>query len=199
MDARTLFLLLYRPAHGTDAPASPATAVLQGASPEQMRIKLPLHNSIAWILWHIARGEDWGVNTMLRGEEQVLDRDGWNLKLGLTRRDIGAGMSDAEVVELSQGVDLEALRSYFEAVTAETLSFLESFDFDELLKPLDVPSRLALAPDALGPRTQLVRAIVEHQTTSRWFLTTMALNDVRLHWTEAEHVLHLLNPERPVP
>jgi hypothetical protein len=199
MDARTLFLLLYTPAHGTSAPASPATTVLQGVSPEQMRTKLPQHNSVAWIMWHIARGEDWGVNAMLRGVEQVLDREQWNPKLGLTRRDFGAGMSEAEVIELSQKIDLEALASYFEAVTAETLRFLESFDFDELLEPLDVKARLASAPDALGPGSDLLRAVIERQTTKRWFLTTMALNDVRLHWTEAEHVLHLLNRDHPVP
>jgi hypothetical protein len=199
MDARSLFSLLYGPAHGTSAPGSPATAVLQGVSAEQMRIKLPEHNSIAWILWHLARGEDWGVNTMLRGVEQVLDREQWNPRLGLTRRDWGAGMTEAEVIELTQQIDLEALRGYFEAVTAETLRFLETFDFDELLEPLDVKARLALRPDALGPGSELLRAVIERQTTKRWFLTTMALNDVRLHWTEAEHVLHLLNPDRPIP
>jgi hypothetical protein len=199
MDARTLFRLLYDPAHGTSMPGSPATAVLQGISPEQLRITLPHHNSIAWILWHIARGEDWGVNTMLRGVEQVLDREQWNPKLGLTRRDFGAGMTEAEVIDLSQQIDLDALNGYFAAVTAETLRFLETFDFDQLLEPLDVQARLALTPEALGPDSELVRAVIERQTTKRWFLTTMALNDVRLHMTEAQHVLHLLTPERPVP
>jgi hypothetical protein len=136
---------------------------------------------------------------MLRGVEQVLDREQWNPRLGLTRRDFGAGMSEDEVIELSQNVNLEALDGYFQAVTAETLHFLESFDFDELLEPLDVKARLALAPDALRPGSELIRAVIERQTTKRWFLTTMALNDVRLHWTEAQHVLQLLNPDRPVP
>jgi hypothetical protein len=199
MDARTLFRLLYDPTHAASAAAGPATAVLQGLTPEQMRIKLPQHNSIAWILWHIARGEDWGVNTMLRGVEQVLDREQWNPKLGLKRRDFGAGMTESEVIDLSQQIDLDALHGYFAAVTAETVRFLETFDFDELLEPLDVKARLALAPDALGPGSELAREIVERQTTKRWFLTTMALNDVRLHMAEAQHVLRLLQPERAFP
>jgi hypothetical protein len=164
-----------------------------------MRIKLPQHNSIAWILWHIARGEDWAVNTMLRGVDEVLDREQWNPKLGLTRRDWGAGMTEAEVIDLTEQIDLEARRGYFEAVTAETLRFLKTFDFDQLLEPLDAKARLALAPEALGPGSELVRSIIERQTTHRWFLTTMALNDVRLHMTEAQHVVHFAGPRATHP
>ena len=84
-------------------------------SPEQMRVKLPGHNSIAWIIWHIARGEDWGVNVMLRGEEQALTRDDWNRRLGIKRLDIGTGMKEDEVAELTAKIDLGALREYFDA------------------------------------------------------------------------------------
>ncbi len=53
-------------------------------------------------------------------------------------------------------------------------------------------------PEALGPGSVLVQAVIERQTMPRWFLTAMAHDDVRLHVTEAQHMVCLLTPERPV-
>jgi len=57
-------------------------------------------NTVAWLVWHMARVEDVGVNRFVVDRSQVLD-DGWLAKLGVGRRDVGTGMSDAEVDELS--------------------------------------------------------------------------------------------------
>ncbi len=59
MDARSYFLTVYRHAHGDAAyPTSPAYGFLNRVPPEQWRVKFPGQNSIAWNIWHIARGED---------------------------------------------------------------------------------------------------------------------------------------------
>jgi len=195
MDARSYFLTLHQHSHG-DIPGL-GSWMLNLPTPEQMRVNLPGHNSIAWIIWHIARGEDWSVNTMLRGEEQLLTRDDWNRRLGLQRLDWGPGMTDDEMVELTEKIDLTALREYFDAVTADTRRFIASFDFDRLDDPLDVKSRLALAPEALGPGSEMVQRIVESQTTNRWFLNVMTLSDVYLHLGEVGHVFQMVAPDRP--
>src|SRR5579864_6201375 len=123
MDARSYFLSLHRHTHGEGSRT--ARRVFYEATPVQQRMKLPGHNSIAWNMWHIARGEDWGVNAMLRGQEQVLTRDNWNPRLGISRLDFGAGMTEDEVADLGQNIDLDALSRYFAAVTAETRRFVE--------------------------------------------------------------------------
>jgi hypothetical protein len=194
VDARTYFLMLHEHAHGRGK----AARILADPTPEQWRAVLPGHNSIAWIVWHIARGEDWGISAMLQGTEQLLTRDGWDARMGVDRRDFGAGMTPAEVAELSARIDLAALRGYFDAVTAETRRFAAGFDFDTLEAPLDVPARLALAPEALGP-SDLVHRIVEAQTTGRWYLNVLALVDVFHHFEEADHVFRQLRPERQFP
>ena len=125
--------------------------ILQISQPEFLRAKLCGFNSIAWLIWHVARGEDWGINAMVRGEEQVLHRESWGDRLGIERRDWGFGMSDADVAELSQSLDLDALRGYFDAVAAATRSFMETFDFDDLDAPLNVEARLATVPESSGP------------------------------------------------
>ena len=62
MDARDLFLSQHTAVHsvavGGNA-ASAAERVFGGVTDEQMRVR-PREdlNSLAWILWHIARGED---------------------------------------------------------------------------------------------------------------------------------------------
>jgi len=194
MDARTLFLSLHRHAHSDD-PATLAGSILSVA-PELMRIVPPGHNSIAWLLWHIARGEDWGVNAMLRGCEEVLRRDDWGSRMGVPRLDFGAGMTEAEVQEFSRNIDLDALKAYHRAVVEETRTFLESFDFDHLDDPFDAKARLAQIPETIAPGGDLVRAIAESKTTKRWFLTVMAHLDVELHFGEADHVLRIVGSGR---
>jgi DinB superfamily len=176
-----------------------ARRILAEPTPEQWRVVLPGHNSIAWIVWHIARGEDWAVNTMLRGDEQLLTRNGWDARMGEPRRDFGAGMTPDEMAEVSARVDVGALRGYYEAVTAETRHFVQDeFDFDTMNEPIDLPGRLALAPEAPGP-SQLMQRIVGAMTTSRQWPNTFTIVDVLHHFDEADHVFRLLLPDRPFP
>jgi hypothetical protein len=198
MDARAYYLSLHEHAHGSGRTGI-AKRVLGEPTPAQWRAILPGHNSITWCVWHIARGEDWAVRTMLQGQEQLLTRDGWDARLGVGRRDFGAGMTADEVAELSARIDLEALRAYYHAVVGETRRFAETLDFDALDQPLDVPARVALAPDAIAPAGSAVRALVERQTTQRWFLSVMTLADVYLLFAEADHTFRLPLPERRFP
>ena len=195
MDARAYYLMLYQVAHGQASGV--ARRILTQPTPEQLRVKPPGHNSLAWIIWHLAREEDWAVNTMLRGEEQVLTRDGWEARLGVARRDIGTGMTEEEVADLSARIDVGALRGYFDAVTAATLRFVDTFDFDALDAPLDVPARLALAPEVTAPWSDALRAAVARQTTSRWFLNYLTVGAVYGHIAEADHVFQMVAAERP--
>ena len=61
----------------------------------------PKANTIVWLVWHIARVEDVGVNRFVVDGRQVMDRDDWVTRLRVTRRDVGTGMTDAEVDGLS--------------------------------------------------------------------------------------------------
>jgi hypothetical protein len=193
MDARTLFLMLHRYTHGVDPPAGLPVRIL-ATPPEYMRIVPPGHNSIAWLIWHIARGEDWAVNAMLRGREEVLARGDWNRRMGISRVDFGPGMTEAEVREFSERVDAEAIKAYYRAVGEETQRFLEEFDFDRLDEPFDAKARLAQIPETIAPEGEMVRTIVEGKTTKRWFLTAMAHTDVMLHLGEADHVYRTVVP-----
>src|SRR6266850_981773 len=77
MDTRDLFLdqhaLMHSAAVGGNKMSS-AERTFAGLSDEQMRVR-PREdlNSLAWLLWHIARAEDILVNVVVAGRTQVCD------------------------------------------------------------------------------------------------------------------------------
>ena len=130
MDAKDLFLDQHAVVHTAAVggnKASAAERALGGVTDDQMRVR-PREdlNSIAWILWHIARAEDIIVNPVLAGRGQVLD-DAWIKRLGISRRDFGIGMSSAEVWQLTSQIDVGAVREYRDAVGLRTREVVKSF------------------------------------------------------------------------
>jgi hypothetical protein len=137
---------------------------------------------------------------MLRGAEQVLTRDGWEAKLRIARRHIGTGMTEDEVVDLSARIDLGTLRGYFEAVTAEALRLVETFDSDALDGPLDMPAHFALAPEVTAPFSDVLRTAVARQTTNRWFLNDLTLSAgfaASNRLVRASRIVHRFGPVLP--
>ena len=108
--------------------ASVAERTFAGLTDEQMRVR-PREdlNSLAWIMWHIARIEDIMLNTVLSGREQVYDA-AWQRRLDIMRPDFGVGMTSAEVTELSRRIGLGALRDYRDAVGRRTREIVAAFD-----------------------------------------------------------------------
>jgi len=121
---------------------SAAERALGGLSDEQMRVR-PREdlNSLAWLLWHIARAEDIFVNAVLAERPQVFD-DAWMRRLGITRRDFGIGMTSPEVSELTRQVDLGALREYRDAVGFRTREVVGGFDWSGAI-PAEAMERAA--------------------------------------------------------
>src|SRR5258705_13510060 len=130
MDARDLFLDQHAAVHSAAVGGnkmSAADRAFAGLSDEQMRVR-PREdlNSLAWLMWHIARAEDIMVNQVLNGRAQVFE-DGWAKRLGITRRDFGIGMTSAEVTELTRQIDVGALREYRDTVGRRTRDIVGGF------------------------------------------------------------------------
>lgn len=193
MDARDLFLYLHHAVHFTGK----AQWTLDPAMQVHHRTVLPGHNSIAWCIWHIARGEDWTIQTILQEREQLLTRDGWGERMGVSYPGFGGGMARAEMIALSERIDLGALRGYYHAVSEATRISISNFDFDRIDEELDVERLLALAPEALGP-SPFMHDMIPRWKTARVWLEVFALVDVALHIGDADHVLNLILPARDV-
>ncbi len=137
------------------------TLMLDGVSEEQARARpAPGTNSIIWILWHMARSEDMGVNTIVAGRPQVIESDGWTERLGLSRVDIGTGMNDDEVADFSGRVDLEALKDYRSAVGTRTREVVQSLRPEAWAELQDADSMQRVSDaGALAPSGQWIASV----------------------------------------
>lgn len=97
----------------------------------------PRVNSIAWILWHMARVEDAGINRFITDRPQVLDEGSWMERMNVPYRHNGGEMTFGEVDELSRRINLDGLHGYVLAVqtrTRETVSTLTMSDMDAVME-----------------------------------------------------------------
>ena len=98
-------------------------------------------HSIAWCIWHLARIEDVTMNLLVAGSPQLLHRDDWLKRMGITARDTGNAMDKASVARLSTAIDIEALRAYRLAVGRRTREIVKRLLPEELKQKID-PARL---------------------------------------------------------
>ena len=92
----------------------------------------PQVNSIAWILWHLTRVEDAGLNRFVVDGSQVLDDGSWMEKMNLPIRHNGGDMNFAEVDDLSHRINLQALQEYSKAVQLRTREVVSQLTYDSL-------------------------------------------------------------------
>jgi hypothetical protein len=98
----------------------------------------PRVNSIAWNLWHLTRVEDAGLNRFVVDRAQVLDDGQWLTRLNIPWRHQGTDMTFAEVDDLNQRLDVQALHDYSRAVQARTLDIVNQLDPDSLDAVMEV-------------------------------------------------------------
>src|SRR5262249_28044047 len=79
-------------------------------------------NSIAWLVWHMARAEESGINRLVFDSPQVLDdpEAHWPHRMNVSLRHHGAHMTSAEVDHLSADADVGPWWAYGEAVAEGT-------------------------------------------------------------------------------
>ncbi|MBI1736590.1 MAG: DinB family protein [Candidatus Rokubacteria bacterium] len=107
---------------------------------EQMRVRPAGQNSLAWLLWHVARAEDVFVHLIFGAGAQVHDET-WRTRLGVDRPEFGAGMTPEEVAALTDTIDLAALREYRNAVgrrTRDVLRELPDSAWEGRIEPADM-------------------------------------------------------------
>jgi hypothetical protein len=164
MDARDLFLDQHAAMHSAAVGGNKMSAserAFTGMSDEQMRVR-PREdlNSLAWLVWHIARAEDIFINSVLGGRTQLFDDESWAKRLAVARRDFGIGMTSAEVTELTRQIDVGALREYRDAVGRRTRDVIGGFKPQDWEGSVSVEAvQRAAGEGAFGVRTeQIVKA-----------------------------------------
>jgi uncharacterized damage-inducible protein DinB len=110
---------------------------VQGLTPEQLSARLEGQaNSIAWLVWHLARIQDDHV-AAAAGTEQVWTSEGWVERFGLPfepeATGYGHGPEDVSAV-VAPG---ELLTAYYEAVHQATLAFVGGLTDADLDRVVD--------------------------------------------------------------
>ena len=113
-------------------------SVFDSLSEEEIRKSPAGMNSIAWNIWHMTRAEDVGMNRFIRDGEQVFDQGDWGTKMNLPERHFGTGMSQEEVTDLSNRINIPALQKYQHAVgeqSTQLFSDLTTMGLDQVIDP----------------------------------------------------------------
>lgn len=97
----------------------------------------PSANTIAWLVWHLARVQDDHV-AEVAGREQVWVEDGWAPRFGLPdgSHDTGFGHGPDDVRGIRPD-GAATLVDYLDAVTDRTLAFLDDTSADDLDRVVD--------------------------------------------------------------
>ena len=133
-------------------------------------------NSIAWNIWHMARVEDVGMNRLVTEGEQVFTGGGYMEKLNIKIRHFGTGMTTEESMELSEQIDIAALREYHERVGEQTLRVFDQLASIQLHEKLDNDHlhRVMIGEGVLHENALWVEEFYQQQLRS-WFLIHMGL------------------------
>jgi hypothetical protein len=181
MDAVDFWLLRHETLHGflaDDLVAELSEAQIRGRP-------VPRVNPIAWLMWHAMRVEDVAINRFVTDRPQVLDA-GWLERLGVSRRDVGTGMDDAQVDALTARIDLDQLRGYCRAVTRATLDavpLLRSLDL-EVMVPAERVKQVCVAEGAVDPGASWLTEFWAGGRSRAWVLAQTSLLHVYGHYFE---------------
>ena len=117
--------------------AEGAESLLEGLSDDDLAHRPTADaNSIAWLVWHIARVQDDHV-AGVSGLEQVYTAQGYAERFGLPFADraIGYGQSSAEVAEVQAPADL--LLEYLQAVHEQSVGWIGTLTDADLDRVVD--------------------------------------------------------------
>jgi hypothetical protein len=122
------------------------TGALDGLTQEEAAWSpAPESNSIAFILWHITRIEDFYFVRVIQRQTELYESEGWREKLGTPANESGYGYT-VEQLQAWPMPKLEILRGYFDSVRKRTMDLLKEMP-EGRLSELARPER---PPDTVG-------------------------------------------------
>jgi hypothetical protein len=187
MDAHDAFRFCYSSLLGGDR-------LLTSLTDDQIRIRPDARmNPMIWPFWHITRCEDVIVNRMIADRPQVFDRDNWPTRLGVSRRDVGSGMTYDEVETLRTVIDVGAFRAYRRAVQERTLEVVPALDAAAWDAPVTAAhaKRVALDDGMFARAGRWLDEWSEERSKGSW-LFSHVINHGHLHAGEAFTILGML-------
>ena len=161
--AKALFLNLHRELHLSEISEGEENEVdrLLGDLKANEYAIMPTEKdeTIAWVLWHIARIEDLTMGILVGGRNQLFD-DGWKQRMNSSITDTGNALSDDEIMDLSRRINISELLHYRNEVGIRTRNIVKS------LTSTDMRTKVPLS----GLDKILLEGGVTKQEDSVWLL-----------------------------
>jgi len=157
-------------------------------------------NPIGFILWHMARSQDWAVNTAIRGEPELIKLEPWSWSI-LAHPGIGTGFTADEAQEVAREVDLKPLLAYADAVHQEVVGWLDSITEADLDAIPNVTAHDAPYPEyqTSGFQAEMDSgpehddAVADKGGLPVWiFLTSVAVTHLHRHLGEVDLIKDML-------
>ncbi|HBE87093.1 MAG TPA: DinB family protein [Lachnoclostridium sp.] len=127
--AKALFLNLHRELHLSEVSEGVENEVdrLLGDLKADEYAIMPTgkDETIAWVLWHIARIEDLTMGILVGGGNQLFD-DGWKQRMNSPITDTGNSLSDGEIMDLSRKINVTELLHYRNEVGIRTRNIVKN-------------------------------------------------------------------------
>ena len=112
---------------------------------------LPDTNLPGFDLWHVARTQDWAMQTLARGVSEVISAPEWAHRGALATPGIGVGMTRDEADALAFEVRKGDVLAYADAVHREILVWLATIDDALLDEPPNIARHYAIHPEYQTP------------------------------------------------
>jgi hypothetical protein len=161
---------------------------------------LPGVNPIAFLIWHMARSQDWAVNTAIRDVPELIMREPWS-KSALAVPGIGTGFALEEAAAAASRFQLADLLRYADDVHADTLAWVRTIDETMLDEIPDVTGHGAQHAEYQTPgfRAEMDsgpehdEAVGSRGGLPVWiFLTSVSITHLHRHLGELDLVKDLL-------
>jgi len=133
--SKKLFLEIHEKLHRSSVSNSEHNEVdelLDDLSPKEYSIMLSNKDeTIAWVIWHIARIEDLTMNILVNSGEQIFDKE-WKGRLNVNITDTGNILSNDEIIDLSENINIDELLAYRNAVGKQTRMIVNNIIADDM-------------------------------------------------------------------
>ena len=125
--------------------------------------------TIAYSLWHIFRIEDIVAHTLIKEDEQVFFREGYQKRINSPIITTGNELVKQEIADFSEQLDLDELYSYLSDVKRSTESILRDLSYDDLRKKISAERKERL--ESLS--------VVSKEESAIWLIDYWCNKDVR--------------------
>ena len=125
--------------------------------------------TIAYSLWHIFRIEDIVAHTLIADDEQIFFKGDYQRRIHSSIITTANELTGEGIINFSQGLCIDELYAYLEAVDIASTRILESLSYGDIKIKITDEKRIAL--ENLG--------VVSHDENAHWLIDYWCSKDIR--------------------